>query len=502
MDFIKKHLFWILCIAVSLLGIGIFISGMVVSADNQESLEQSISKTLKKVDRFRSQVIPEDEILQLQSQASGHKANQEQVEKWVAQTTRRAVLFRAVFPQLTNIGDNEIRFREFARRYCTFVESLLVRLDAGSCPSLMEETQTIDKFFEEHVQDSGAMEVDEREQENRIRNELYRKRAGECVVYADTGVFCAYDHWRSKPSLDPPMYEDAWYTQLAAWIQEDVVDAIATINGSSQSVLTSPVKRLLEVSFAGGAPEGNPTETYSHSRNDRGNCVSRRDGSSVERLPVYVTSSEQKQSRNFMSSRTSEAGSSSSFAGTMVDPFTGNVSNDVIDVVHFEVGLIIDSTRIQDFIRVLESQKQSKSVRMHDKEVLDLARVQKILAALQNSSDGMILLDGRQIPTNQIEVKDIHRNQITVLQMDIEPVDLSEEQNSGYYYGSGSFKVLRLTCEYFFFESGYKDLMPTPVREILNPSESGSTTSSGSGRGMPTGMGRGMGMPMDRGMTQ
>ena len=78
--------------------------------------------------------------------------------------------------------------------------------------------------------------------------------------------------------------------------------------------------------------------------------------------------------------------------------------------------------------------------------------------------------------------------------MDIEPLDISVEQDGGYYYGSGSFKVLRLTCEYIFFKSGYQDLMPAPVQEILNPSESQPKTGIGlgggripSGSGMPSG---------------
>lgn len=490
MGFIKKKMFLILCIAVSLLGIGIFVNGMMVSAENQDHLG-TITETIQKVDGFRSQAIPEDEVGQLQAQAEGHQRNMKQVESWMAETTRRAVLFRAVFPQLNHIGDNEIRFREFAKRYCTFVESLLDRLGAGTCPSIQEEAQTI-KTFLEHLQDSDALEIDQEEQVDRICNELYRKRAGECVVYADTGVFCAYGHWKGKPRLATPMYQDAWYTQLASWIQEDVVDAIVEINGPSQSVLTSPVKRILEISFSGEVPEGVPTENTtvattsrsSSSRKDRGQCASRLDENSVNRLPAYITSSEQKSSGYSMASRTSTMSGGSSYQGGLAAPFTKNACNDLIDVVHFEVGLVIDSTRITDFIRVLESQKQSQVILLHNgpktkTEILDLARIQTIRSALQSSSDGMVSVEGRQILASEIELKQIRRNQITVLQMDIMPIDLSVEQKSGYYYGSGCFKVLRLTCEYIFFKNGYNDLMPKPVHEVLNPGETAQPTRPG-----------------------
>jgi len=512
MDFIKKKLFLILCIAVTLLGIGIFISGMMVSADNQKELEV-ISTKIQEVVRYPSQAVSGDEKNQAQAYADDYQKNLEQMETWIQETTRRPVLFGAVFPQLNNELDKDSRFEEFAKRYCSFVDSLLVRLRAGTCPSPQEEEQTIDRFFEEHLKGSSANRIDEAEQMERIRNELCQKRAQECVVYADSGAYCAYSHWQLLPRWAMPMYKDAWYTQLAAWIQKDVVDAIIEINGSSQSVLESPVKRLLEITFVGEPPEGEPTleeakapsrtgygvasaraGRYSQRRSKSlGICVSRRDPGSVNTLPIYVTQSQQQRSSGFRMMGGGATGGSNPYQGHIAEPFTGNYSNELIDVVQFEVGIIIDSTRINDFIKVLESQKQSQVIRINnvpkDKaEVLDLTRIQEILQEKQISTGSTVSVHGLQINKNDIEVKEIRRNQITVLQMDIEPLDISVEQDGGYYYGSGSFKVLRLTCEYIFFKSGYQDLMPAPVQEILNPSESQPKPGIGLGGGrIPSG---------------
>ena len=304
------------------------------------------------------------------------------------------------------------------------------------------------------------------------------------------------------------MYLDAWYTQLAAWIQEDVVSAIQELNGSSQSVLTSPVKRLLEISFAGEEPEGKPkldaTQVKSPSTYGsfssraipkrfgagRSICVSRRYQESVNKLPVYVTQFQKKRSGRLGSFAGGlSTGGSNQYEGQLGTPFTGRFSNDVIDVVQFEVGVIIDSARIHDFMHALQSQKKSQVVRINslppaESEVLDWTRIQEVLLALQNSSGGTVSLDGRQMNKSDVVVKDVLRNQITILQMDIEPLDVAVEQDAGYYYGSGSFKVLRLTCEYLFFKSGYTDLMPEPVKEILNPSETQPLKGIGYGRQM------------------
>ena len=134
MDFIKKKLFLILCIAVTLLGIGIFISGMMASADNQKELEV-ISTTIKEVDRYPSQAVLGNDTIQAQANADDYQKNLEQMETWVQETTRRPVLFRAVFPKLNNELDKDTRFEEFAKRYCSFTDSLLIRLRAGTCPS-------------------------------------------------------------------------------------------------------------------------------------------------------------------------------------------------------------------------------------------------------------------------------------------------------------------------------------------------------------------------------
>ena len=58
------------------------------------------------------------------------------------------------------------------------------------------------------------------------------------------------------------------------------------------------------------------------------------------------------------------------------------------------------------------------------------------------------------------------RNQITVLQLECEPLDLDAEKQAGYYYGSASLTSLRLVCDYFFFKNGYEDKKPAVVKKI------------------------------------
>jgi hypothetical protein len=484
MDFIKKKLFLILCIAVVVLGIGIFVSGMMVSKNNQKELA-AITTTIDSVRGLRP--IPQAEVAQAESDAEGYQQNLAITETRMEETTRRPVLYREVFPKLNNEADKYTHFEYFAKKYTGFVGELLASLHAGSCPTEQEELQQIERF-KTALESSSASRID-RDQIEKICKELRQKRAQEYAIYADPSCFCVYMHWKRLPGSSKPMYTDAWYTQLAAWIQEDVVTAIASLNGSSERILDSPVKRLLEISFSGDEPEGEPTleETKvatrsSHTgstsyggRQRRSVSVGRRSVGSEMKLPKYVRQQGKQTTGSIRALGMSRSGSSSTqYEGHIAVPFTEHHSDDIIDAVHFEVGIIIDSSQIHDFIHHLESQKKSRVLRIKtlpkDKSyVLDRARIQEVLRELQSSSGTSVLIHGLQINKSDIEVKEIHRNQITVLQMDIEPLDLAAEEDAGYYYGNGAFKVLRLTCEYFFFKNGYVDLQPEPIQEILNP---------------------------------
>ncbi len=87
--------------------------------------------------------------------------------------------------------------------------------------------------------------------ESTIIDEICRQRAESASVYANPSGLSGYEFW-GEYKYDvgrKETIEDCWYYQLAYWVIEDVIDTIGAMNSGSNSVLTSPVKRLLRVGF-------------------------------------------------------------------------------------------------------------------------------------------------------------------------------------------------------------------------------------------------------------
>ena len=278
-------------------------------------------------------------------------------------------------------------------------------------------------------------------QEEKLIEDLRRRRAEEIAVYAGVDAFCRYDYWRQDDLWEEDLGDtstmqlNSWFTQIAAWIQEDVVATIKATNGGSESVAASAIKRLISISFS--AEESSQRQTSSKSRGGADGAVRGRGSLS---LPEYVTSLK-KQTRQSGSSRSRQSVSTAGVMwGNMVESWTGRVSDGLLDVVHFEVAVVVDTSRITDFLGALREAKYTVSEQ-----------------------------DGRSVQTNK-------RNQIVVLQISMEPVDVEVEQQSGYYYGPASVAVLRVACEYSFFREGYVRHMPASVKELLSVTAAAKTS--------------------------
>ena len=469
MDFIKKHLFLLLCGAVAALGAGVFGLGMWAGMGNAKKV-QKVQSEYDRLASLQKNLVSDRALAQVKEQAAQAEQVQKQVFELARQSSRRPLLSKEVFPRLRNDQDKDIHYGAFAANYCRFVDDQLLKMKAKMPPTAAERRQSVEQLLygaggSSGVggEVSGVAPTGREEQAKRLIDDLNRQRAMQTAIYAGPEVFCAYDHWKSRPTeVVKVLAVEGWYTQLAAWIQEDVVDSIIEINGSSGSVLDSPVKRLLEISFAGrtpvsrataptgatagGAAYGEPSAVLSGASGTYGTAlgpaVGRRVVGSELRLPTYV--------RDVTPSATALAGPDSSsaalpaaaesalmapgmpapppvFAGILTEPYTRHVGNDVVDVVQFEVGVVIDAARLNDLLRVLQSEKAT--------------------------------LDAGTGQAGNV------RNQITVLSLDVQPLSIDAERTNGFYYGNCAVQVARLLCEYVFFKAGYKDLVPPAVLE-------------------------------------
>jgi hypothetical protein len=165
------------------------------------------------------------------------------------------------------------------------------------------------------------------------------------------------------------------------------------MNSGSKSVFESPVKRFLDISFDTG---------------EKGLYKSRQKKAVGQ--PGYVL--------------TIEDG--------LVLPWTSRVCNDDVDVVHFNVRVIVSTKAVLRFMQQLCSAKQH----------------------IIRESNGQIR--GPRYAKH---------NQITILESEIKSIDRRDEIHDLYRYGEDAIVELDLICEYVFSRKGYDDIKPESVKQ-------------------------------------
>jgi len=412
MNFIKKNLFLLGGIVVFCLGCGLFVYGELLQGKNIKKLE-SVRREYEGVVSSRKKIVTHSELKEWRKIAELADLDAVTINDMALQTARRPLIYDEVFPMASKTY-SLAKYREFGERYIALVDHFLLQIHAGSPPSKVDVDQATEEFNEKIQNATGGK--DKKGQLEKLKKDIHKQRSNEIAVYAGRDVFLGYDFWkyhRPGDSQVDHMESDSWYTQIATWIQEDVVQAVAQINSGSPKISDSVVKRLLEISFGGPRLKSKYDTSFSRGQSRSDAATRRQPGRSELLLPEYVIKI------------------GDTYNGEMATSWTMQASDDKSDVVHFEVGVIIDTRRINDFINMLQAEKYTDPVAETDK-----------------------------------------RNQITVLQVLQDPVFFEDEIEAGYYYGSASVCVLRVICEYIFFKEGYQEYIPESVKEKLEMMQS------------------------------
>lgn len=438
MGFIKKHAFLIVAILVVLLAGGLFVFGMRISSANRKKLKE-LENRCNQIPSA-SKLKHNNQIDYIRSVAQERNTKAEALLQSINQVSRRPLLMEDYFPVPSY--DIIIYSGRFAESYIGFIDTLLTEMGAGDRPTKLEEDKVRKDYMGSQVGTSAnaaanysyynmptpGMPTAPGQPKNpaeELVDALRRKRAESIKLYASSDALFGGQYWnaiREKPEVDDrdAMLRRAWYTQLAAWIQKDVADSLHQVNISSTSVVNAPVKRLVEISFGGDPLSGASGPATGGA--DTAGIVTRRVADSAMRMPIYVL--DPGETSNTTAGGETGAPKTKTYFGQMTRSWTNRASDDLIDVVHFELSVIIDTTAIVDFVNIMQDVKTSEGTR---------------------------------------------RNQITVLLMNTSPINLRQEEAAGYYYGGGSLAELRMICEYVFFHKGYQDLMPEPVIKDLKP---------------------------------
>ncbi|MCX5637492.1 MAG: hypothetical protein NTX52_07345 [Planctomycetota bacterium] len=349
----------------------------------------------------------------------GNDANQ--ITLLARQSTQRELLSYKIFPEPKDLS--ALIFKEFGQRFRSGIEELLTRVNARECPTDAELERGLQNSLSRsspgrgyltgtstpysRTSSFGRFSTKSSEVEAAIITEICQQRAEDANVYANPADLSGYEFWGGYKYIDTgrkESIENCWYYQSAYWVIEDVVDTIGAMNSGSKSALTSPVKRLLRVSFT--TSEG----TYkSYRRSSAAWGPAQKTGGGDK--PMYVISIGQ----------------------GLTEPCTGRYCNDDIDVIHFNVVVEVGAKAVLPFMEKLCSGKQHKFKGF----------------------------------TGDEQERPFKHNQITILESKIRPIDREDQTHALYRYGDEPVVELDLICEYIFNKKGYDEIKPESVKTAL-----------------------------------
>ncbi len=439
MSFIKKYSILLIPVGIVLAAGVVIVLTILTSRSlgneiDENSLRQNGQVTLL-LRNPHSERQPEVEKMRQDQHTNDIKG----VVNLATQCTLRELINYGVFPPT---DDSQQLFDEYGQDYSLAVESLVRSMQALDAPSDMEIRSALNESmqtasggagryrgmgyggYSNRTGLSGAMRGNDNTRKAML-DAICSKRAEEIRVYANPNLFKWYAYWGDFQYVGAePAIQDCWYSQLAYWICEDVVATINNLNTDSQNVYSSPVKRLLGVSFREAVDYPKITgrvgyggivaavRRYTRGDYNDGEFSSRGDA------PEYIRYAE---------------------GGVLgVETWMGRVCNDDIDVVHFSVGVITSSSAVMSFMEELCSAKDHVYRKGYKK-------------------------DGEQVT--------FQHNQVSILKSEVIAVERDAPENANYRYGDEAVVRLDLVCEYIFNRVGYDKIKPESIKVRLGQAE-------------------------------
>jgi len=399
-SFLKSYSSLLVPAIIGLVGVLLFIPTQLMSNRLRKQMEKESVSMGKRVQSLSRSAVAHSQWEVEQEYQRAYERDANQTALLARQTSQRQLLSYKIFPKPKDTS--VLIFKEFGREFRNMLDGLIARVNARDCPTDVELTRALQRSDSSRSRRGvgmgrrmvrpglyrGLSEVDAT-----IMEVLCREKAESACVYANPSCFSGYEFWKEYEYIGmDEAVEDCWYWQLGYWVIEDVIDTIGAMNSGSNSVFTSPVKRLLYVGFAG------------RDRTSRGKAAG-------DKRPSYVLSIED----------------------GLAEPYTGRFCDDDIDVVHFNVVVVVSAKAVLPFMRELCSAKEHRFKGFFGEEQEQIFK----------------------------------HNQITILESRISPVDREDETHNLYRYGEDAVVELDLICEYIFNKKGYEEIKPETVKKEL-----------------------------------
>jgi hypothetical protein len=388
LGFIRNYSSLLVPVAIVMVGVLLFIPTQLMSSKLKDRMADESVSIGQKVRSLSGSAVVRDQwqVEQEYQQAYGTDANQ--IALLAKQSSQRELLSYKIFPEPKDIST--LIFKGFGQEFRGSINQLIAHVNGRDCPT---ETE-----LQQHLQRSSTARSSRRvslgiltEVDAAITDVLCRERAESTRFYINPADFDGYKFWEQYEYAGmEEAVKDCWYWQLGYWIIEDVINTIDAIDSGSSSIFASPVKRLISVSFTlGDKTVGKKTADI--------------------KRPSYVRT----------------------IADGFTESYTGRLSDKDIDVVHFNVVVVVSTDAVLSFMKELCSAKQHKF-------------------------SGFLGNEQEQI---------FKHNQITILESSIRPINREDKAHLCYRYGEDAVVELDLICEYIFNKAGYDEIKPEAVKK-------------------------------------
>jgi len=341
LGFFKNKLALLVPIVIVFVAALLFLPTTLLSGKLRKTITEQSVKTSTEIDGLLKKVDQAAEAEAMEPYINAYAQDANAMDKLMLQTTERELLSYKLFPDMNETSP--LLFDPFRQKFVSGVEAMLKRLNAGASPSdaeinaALEASPTRSMYGRSRssaASSSGGGLYGSRrsfrmmtEMDRKIVAKVCEDKAKAAKVYVNAVDMGGYAYWSDWKFEDwDKAIRDCWYWQMAYWILEDVTAAVEQMNKDSDSVLRSPVKRVMGVPF-----------TQSRSgRSAIGGRSRRAVVAKDKQTPTYV------------------AAVKSAMTGA---PCTGRSCNETLDVMQFEVHVIANAADVMRLMQELCSER-------------------------------------------------------------------------------------------------------------------------------------------------
>jgi hypothetical protein len=393
----------------------IFVLALLMGGSVSKKMSQSV-QAFNEIRSKINQTPSEAEVVEAEQYYKKYAEDADKVDALALKTSLRELICYnpVIFPEA--VDKSTQIYDKFGSQYRAAIEKLVERLRAKDAPSDAEirsrtgggANVAAGGYYPSMAATTGP--------QNAMVDAFCLQRAEEISVYANPEIFTWYGFWEKYPYKSKEQaLKDCWHSQLAYWIYEDVIRTVEVLNTDSAKVSLSPVKRLLGVRFDGPVQVIPSTMTggaeYMMGPMGGMGPVGMSGQTGQQDIPAYVKG----------------------YSVYLPVPWTGRMSNEDIDVVHFAVSVVVGSNSEMAFMKELCSAKPHTYREKFE----------------QNGKE-----------------ETASHNQITILQFHTEPVVRNDPVHAYYRYGKDAVVRLNLICEYLFNRKAYDIIKPAPIKAV------------------------------------